>query len=572
MLNPQQQQAVRTIEGPVRIIAGAGTGKTRTLISRIAYLIEEKKVEPFKILALTFTNKAAHELNERLQKRNLPFVHAMTFHALAARLLRKFWNPDFTIITAKEQEEILKEIIGEREDWKEVIAEIEKIRNTSEGQDNYPDLQEIINKYHEQLADRNALDFTGLLTTLLKLWKEKPEILKECQNLYLYILVDEYQDVNSIQIEMVQKLSEPHQNICVVGDPDQTIYSWRGSHFKTIIEFAELYPKATTITLTKNYRNPPEILKGAENLIAHNPDRIEKQLEPAIEKTNQITFWESESESEQYEMLLNLLEKFLGSHSSMHMADSLDVNRKEDFRKLSDIALLYRTQGEGKKLNAELMKRGYPCQMSAPESFWEKRVIVEFLEGIESLREWSDIESDQKFSKWIREKINKFIESQELTKSKINRLSHLIPYSMAFDHLPVNEALTQFLDETRLEQEADNLMQADRINLLTLHAAKGLEFPIVMIFGLEEGSIPHKKLTDDPYWLAEERRLFYVGMTRATHELHIFCNKKKEGKNLERSRFLNEIGFENLIPEQLPEVKIRQIKKREIKKAQMKLF
>ena len=572
MLNPQQQQAVRTIEGPVRIVAGAGTGKTRTLVSRIAYLIEEKKVEPFKILALTFTNKAAHELNERLQKKGLPFVYAMTFHALAARLLRKFWNPDFTILTVKEQEEILKEITGESEDWKEVMAEIEKIRNTSGGQDDHPDLQEIINKYHQYLIEKNAIDFTGLLIKLLDLWKEKPEILKECQNLYLYILVDEYQDVNPLQIEIVHLLSELHKNLCVVGDPDQTIYSWRGSHFKTIIEFADLYPEATTITLTKNYRNPPEILKGAENLITHNPERIKKELEPTIDKNNKITFWESESEYQQHEMLFHLLEKLIGSHSDMHMADTLDVNRKEDFRKLSDIALLYRTQGEGKKLNAELMKRGYPCQMSAPESFWEKRVIVEFLEGIESLREWSDIESDQKFSKWIREKINKFIESQELTKSKINRLNHLIPYSIAFDHLPVNEALAQFLDEARLEQEADNLMQADRINLLTLHATKGLEFPIVMIFGLEEGNIPYKKLMDDPYWLAEERRLFYVGITRATHELHIFSNKKKEGKELKPSRFLDEIGFENLVPEQLPEVKIRQIKKREIKKAQMKLF
>ena len=591
MLNPQQQQAVKTTEGPVRIIAGAGTGKTHTLISRIAYLIKEKRIQPEKILALTFTNKAAHELSERLRKKELPSVHAMTFHALAARLLRKFWNPDlpalpdrqaggrqgFKILSQKEQEEILKEIIGKREDWKEVALEIEKMRinevlNTSEGGESILRLQAIIDQYHEQLADRNALDFTGLLTTLLDLWKKRPEILKECQSLYLYILVDEYQDVNALQIKIVQKLSGLYKNICVVGDPDQTIYSWRGSYAQSMMEFESLYPDTTSITLTKNYRNPPEILKGAEKLIAHNPQRVKKELEPTVNRINKITFWESESAYQQHEMLFHLLEKLIGSHSDMHMADQLDVNRKEDFGKLNDIAILYRTQGEGKKFNAELSKRGYPCQMSAPESFWEKRVIVEFLEGIENLKQWSDIESGQKFSKWIREKINKFIESQELTKAKINRLNHLISYCMAFDHLPINEALTQFLDETRMEQEADNLIQADKINLLTLHAAKGLEFPIVLILGLEEGNLPHKKLMDDPYWLAEERRLFYVGMTRATEQLHIFSNKKKEGKNLERSRFLNEIGSENLVPEQLPEIKIRQIKKREIKKAQMKLF
>jgi superfamily I DNA/RNA helicase len=257
----------------------------------------------------------------------------------------------------------------------------------------------------------------------------------------------------------------------------------------------------------------------------------------------------------------------------MHMADVLDINIDNGFRKFGDIAILYRTQSQGRYLYEQLMKRGYPCQMSVPDSFWEKREIVDFLEGVESLIEWTDIALiKDKFSEWIAYKINKFIESQHLTKLQVGRLERLIPHTVVFDHLPISEALTRLLDEARTVQDADNLAESDKINLLTLHAAKGLEFPVVMIFGLEEGNIPHKKLKDDPYWLAEERRLMYVGMTRASDALHIFSAKQDDGKILEPSRFLKEIGHENLIPGVIPEVKIRQIHKQEVKKAQMKLF
>jgi len=572
MLNSAQQQAVKITEGPVRIIAGAGTGKTHTLVSRVAYLIKEKGVRSEKILALTFTNKTAHELNERLQKKELPVATAMTFHALAARLLRKFWNPDFTIIGKKEQEEILKNILQphEQNNIKTILSEMDTLRNS--GRTGSGRIHEILKAYQEELIQKNALDFTGLLTGLLKMWEEQPETLAKCQNLYLYILVDEYQDVNPIQIKIIQKLAETHENLCVVGDPDQTIYSWRGARAETMTEFERLYPNAVSIALIKNYRNPPAILKGAEKLITYNQGRLKKPLQPTIQKSETITFWESENNFQQTEILFHLMEKYFGSHSAMHMADQLDSGRNSAFRKFDDIALLYRTQGQGRQLYEQLIKRGYPCQMSAPENFWERKEIIDFLEGIESLSQWTDIEDRQKFSKWIREKLTKFIESQNFTKIRINRLNHLVPYAMAYDHLPINEALIQFLDEARTEQEADNLIQTDKINLLTLHAAKGLEFPIVLIFGLEEGNIPHKKLMDDAYWLSEERRLLYVGMTRATHELHLFRTKSKKEKMLEPSRFLNEISSENLVPGKMPEIRIRQIKKREIKKAQMKLF
>ena len=551
MLNQQQQTAVTATTGPLRIIAGAGTGKTFTLIRRIAYLIEEKNIPAQQILALTFTNKAAHELIERLQKMGHPAVRAMTFHALAARFLRKFWNPDFIIVKDKEE--------------------------YSHPEYPHPEgAQSIVRLQGEGIQDVcHILDFDDLLTTLLELWNEKPDILQKCQQQFQYILIDEYQDVNENQIEIMRQLAEPHQNLCVVGDPDQTIYSWRGARAETMMEFEKLYPETTSITLTQNYRNPPNILMSAEQLIKHNPDRLEKHLKATLHRSDsdwyRVALWKSTHENEKYEMMFHILEQQLGSHSDMHMADQLDVNREEEFRSLSDIALLYRTQGEGKKLASQLAKRGYPYQMSAPESFWERKEIIDFLTEITKLTNIDNL-PDQKLSDWLREHLQNFINSQKLSTAKINRLNHLINYAMAFDHLDLPEALIQFLDETCLEQEADNLLEADRINLLTLHAAKGLEFPVVMIFGLEEGHIPHSKLKDDPYWLAEERRLLYVGMTRATEQLHLFSNQKANGKPLKNSSFLAEIGSENLTPAQLPDDRARQMKKREIRKSQMKLF
>ena len=433
-------------------------------------------------------------------------------------------------------------------------------------------LQSILNEYRKILSTKNAVDFTGLLETLLRIWSEKPDVLIKCQNLYVYIMVDEYQDVNSMQIKIMNKLAELHQNICVVGDPDQTIYSWRGARAETMTDFERMYKNVTSIALTKNYRNPPAILKGAEKLISHNIGRLKKPLQPVSSKVDPITLWESESVMQQTEVVYYLLDRFLGSIGSMHMADYLDSQRGDNFRRFGDIALLYRTKSQGKILYEQLSKRGYPCQLSAHTSFWETKEVIEFLEAIESLSKWTDIDSNKKFSKWISDKISKFAKSENLTKIRINRLNQLVPHAMVFDDLSISDAVIRFLDEARTEQEADNLIQTDKINLLTLHAAKGLEFPIVFILGLEDGNIPHKKCIDSSYWLGEERRLFYVGMTRATKELHILRNKKKEGRELPPSRFLNEVGSDNMVDGKMPEVKIRQIKRKEIKKSQMILF
>ena len=250
----------------------------------------------------------------------------------------------------------------------------------------------------------------------------------------------------------------------------------------------------------------------------------------------------------------------------MHRADDLDTFGDE-FRGFSDVAILYRTQHEGKKLAELLNKKGYPYQISSGEGFWERKEVRDFVEELEGLREGLMFEGE-KFSDFLAALIENFVESQKLREGHANRLRHLVSYALAFDGMDLDDAFSAFLDEVKLEQEADNLIFGDRINLLTLHASKGLEFPIVLIFGMEEGVIPSLRAEDD----SEERRLFYVGMTRAKEDLHLFYTKKRGDSIMDRSRFLKEIGTDNLFLQVLSEKRAEKLKKKEIKRAQMSLF
>jgi len=250
----------------------------------------------------------------------------------------------------------------------------------------------------------------------------------------------------------------------------------------------------------------------------------------------------------------------------------LDTKRDEEFLKFGDIAILYRTQAEGKRIAAELSKRGYPFQLSAPEVFWERREIVEILMHLDQLRFLQTYPEGIKFSDWLRERIDHSIELSKFTESQVAHIHMLVPHAMAYDSKPIQEALFEFLDEARTEQDIDNLIEADRISLLTLHSAKGLEFPVTMVVGLEEGNLPGKKSGEDAELMAEERRLLYVGMTRATRDLHLFFCTQKFSEILAPSRFLDEIGYSNMIFGKLPETKVRSIHRKEVKKAQMKLF
>lgn len=583
MLNDAQKQAVEHSDGPLRILAGAGTGKTRTVVSRVGHLLRTEQAKSHEILLLTFTNKSAHELNERLHKADLPRVHATTFHGLAAGLLRQFWQKDFTILSAKEQEELLRNILysQERDDLTNMVSDLNNVRQAAACEAPWPKLianttlerlSEIWHAYSRVLTEKKATDFTGLLTTVLELWRDQPAILEKCQTRYRFVHVDEYQDVSPIQIKLVERLTEPHKNLCVVGDPDQTIYSWRGAQADSLAQFLTTYPDATSITLTKNYRNPEPILKGAEALITHNEGREAKPLEATLTGETPITLWENTDEWRANESLFYLLEQFFGSHDHMVSADHLDTARKDGFRTFNDVAILYRTQAEGRLIAAHLAQKGYPYQQSSMLQFWEHRDVQGVLQKFLALREIGKLPEEETFSTWFREQLDEFIWHQSIPDSKQDRLQQLLPIAMAFDHLPLPEALDQFLNEADTAQEADNLVLADKINLLTLHAAKGLEFPIVLIMGLEEGHLPHKKLKDDPYWLAEERRLLYVGMTRAREQLHLFTTRKVDSKAMDPSRFIGEIGPENLTYGKLPEKRVTSSRRKQVKKAQVRMF
>lgn len=514
MLNEEQKQAVSYLEGPLRILAGAGTGKTHTLVERICNLIDSKKISQKKILVLTFTNKAVHELKTRLISRNYHNINVLTFHSLSARLLRKFWKEDFTI-------------------------------NDEE--------------------DPETLSFDDLLKKLLEIFENK-EILEQAQALFEYVMVDEYQDSNELQIKILNNLCEKHKNICVVGDSDQTIYSWRGANVDTMLKFAEIYPDAKTITLETNYRNPDKILKSAENLISHNSNRLKKSLKAIKIEDTSTNLWIAKDSFEHSEMIIHLLESLLGSNSSMIDADNLDIGHDNHKYSFGDIAIMYRTQEQGKKIARILEAKGYPFQRSAMECFWESSEIKQFCDELEQLKKMEEFKGELKFSSWLKDRIDNFIEAKDLPVLKQNKLKILISFAIAFDGIPVKEALNSFIDERDTALEQDNLTNPDVLQLLTFHAAKGLEFPVVIIEGLQEGIIPYKKSIIDPYFLEEERRLLYVGMTRAKDNLHLLINTR----NGEQSRFIKEIKEFQILS--LPEHRILRLKKRKLKKAQMRMF
>jgi DNA helicase II / ATP-dependent DNA helicase PcrA len=568
MLNASQKQATQITEGPLEIIAGAGTGKTQALVSRITELINSNKAQPDEILVLTFTNKAAHELNDRLRK-DSKAVRATTFHGLAAGVLRKFWKQNFSIISVAQQEEMVRDILysQERDELTAMVNDLNNVRMSAACKASWPILQantkitrlgEIWQAYNRALEARGAVDFTGILTTLFSLWTEDADLLQQCQDQFRYVMVDEYQDINPIQSAIVQKLVESHRNICVVGDPDQVIYSWRGARINTMDFFKDLYPDAQIVTLTQNHRNPATILKGADNLISHAEHRTPRTLEPTIGGEQPIMLWESTDEWQQNEMLFHLLDQYIAG---------------DEERSFGDIAILYRTHAQGRMIAAHLDKKNYPFQRAAMPHFWENKDLKRLIEKLTAVQKLAILPKEEIiFSDWFRTQIEEFIWHQSIPEKKAKLLLQLLPHAKAFDHYPLMEAVNHFLDEANTAQDADNVFNSGRINLMTLHAAKGLEFPVVLIVGLEEGYLPHKDMKDDPYWLAEERRLLYVGMTRATKQLHLFTSRKMDSNLLEPSRFLGEIGAESLSYGRLPERGTINTELTQMRKDQMKMF
>ncbi|EKD49363.1 MAG: hypothetical protein ACD_63C00170G0003 [uncultured bacterium] len=623
-LNKEQIEAVKAISGPVLIIAGAGSGKTRTLAHRVAYLIS-KGVKPWNILAVTFTNKAANEMKERvikilkIDKKNyfyskMPVIG--TFHSVCARILRQEvgvigFDSNFLIYDTTDQlgavRKVMRELGINTKDYnpRAVLGMISSAKNELIGPEGYEEsadghIQELVSRiyfgYRKLLEDNNALDFDDLLMKTVQIFEKYPQFLKKYQKKFQHILVDEYQDTNHAQYVIVNLLAKGHRNICVVGDDAQAIYSWRGADIRNILEFERDYPNAKVFKLEQNYRSTKNILNAARKVIEENINKKDKNL------------WTNNVEGEKvkaYEAIDEMDEAMFVLEKAKVRSQKAKVKVKSQKFTFSDMAVLYRTNAQSRVLEEALLSEGIPYRIVGALRFYERKEIKDMLAylrvvasdrdfmsfrriasggektldaverflreeksiigGIEKLRSkyqknvQSPVSSFSRFKKSFKkldELKNVLEESRKFLKN--NTVSGLVDFvarksgykKMLLDGTLEGEArwenvcelksvaskyskgakeLEKFLEEVALVQDTDNYDEnTDAMTLMTLHAAKGLEFPIVFICGMEEGLFPHARSYIDPEQMEEERRLCYVGMTRAKSELYLLCASSRK--------------------------------------------
>lgn len=629
-LNDKQREAVLQTEGPLLIIAGAGSGKTKALTHRIAYLIEEKKVMPEEILAVTFTNKAASEMKERVQhlltgsQRTLPVMG--TFHSICVRLLRKHvhvlgYENTFTIYDSADQLAVMKRIfkargINEKNcNPRAVLGAISNAKNelitpeTFMGQAEGTFMETVASLYpiyQRELRQAGALDFDDLIMKTVELFQSHQDILLRYQQGFRYICVDEYQDTNHAQYVLVTLLAALHKNICVIGDDWQSIYSWRGANIRNILSFEEEYADAKVIKLEQNYRSTQVIVQAANAVVRNNSERTDKELWSDKEGDHAITVLESGNEREEAEKVLQNMMQLL----------------QEPGTRLADFVMLYRTNAQSRILEEACMRHGMPYKIVGGVKFYERKEIkdvlaylrltlnprdnVSFLRivnvparkiGAKTLEELSKI--SQQVQEPLLPSINYVAESMDIGsgakralqdfaalmmqlreankefpasgvikhilrlagyedylkdgteegEERLKNVQELISVATKYDNLEPGIALATFLEEVALVSDLDDFQdEDDAITLMTLHASKGLEFPFVYMVGLEEGLFPSSRSTLDPKDLEEERRLMYVGMTRAKDRLFLsFCNYRTlygTSHGAIPSRFLDEIPEE----------------------------
>lgn len=603
-LNPQQCQAVTHINGPLLVMAGAGSGKTKVLTSRIAYLISQN-IAPHNILAITFTNKAAQEMKDRiatlLPHKQTPFIG--TFHSLCTFILRTEQYPfaRFAIYDTNDQLQLIKDIIKEdgSQDafspygYKDYIS---KIKNgLSYDATDYSlfiqSAQHIYQRYQEKLILHHALDFDDLLVHVLQLFNKKPETLSKYQNRFTHIMVDEYQDTNTLQYQLVSALARKHNNLCVVGDADQAIYAWRGADFKNILSFENDYPNTKIIKLEENYRSTQTILDAAHHIIKKNTLRKEK------------TLWTNRVGGEKIN-----IHSYQDQYEEANATIECAITLSKQGTALRDMVILYRTNAQSRALEEACLARSVPYRVIGAFRFYERKEIkdiisyLRFIEsphdilslrriintpprGLASINELLTHIEKNGFNNDLlligtprkRSSIKRFIELIETlrkeknkkkvsifiqhvvketgylhyindgfadSKERIENISELINIAQEFDHYG-SDGLQKFLESVALIQESDNYdKNSNAINLMTVHAVKGLEFSIVFITGLEEGIFPHSR-SQDLASLEEERRLCYVGFTRAKDKLFLsFVKTRKQfGNSIHNtpSRFLFDI-------------------------------
>lgn len=654
-LNDMQKLAVTTTEGPVLVLAGAGSGKTKALVSRAAYLLQEKRVSPGNLLAITFTNKAAREMQERMEKITGFSVQNMwvgTFHGICLRILRREskyteYDSNFVIYDDNDQQILLKNIIKQMglsdKEYapRAVSSEISHAKNillTPEGYDAEITTEwentvgAIYREYAKKMVEANALDFDDLIMKVIELFDKHPERLEFYQKRFQYILVDEYQDTNYAQYRLIQQLAGGHRNVCAVGDPDQSIYSWRGADISNILNFEKDYPECQVIKLEQNYRSTKNILEAANNVISHNLQRKPKNLWTEAEAGELIDYHELPDDASE----------------GTYVVESIAMNRSQENRQFKDYAVIYRTHTQARVIEDALIKFGYPYKIYGGLRFYERKEIKDTLAylrvlvnpgddlslariinepkrsigntTLEKLRLYADsvgyhlydtLHDEQALalvSSAARKHIAQFYEMMEDLRSKVSEqtipeLLDNLWISIGYrEHLEKNDATTaeakienlkefvaaavefeqncatamaaaearrespdydemldslddklptleNFLAQISLATDMDNWNEDDgAVTLLTMHATKGLEFPVVFMVGMEEKIFPHSRSYLDENEMEEERRLCYVAMTRARERLYMTGAVRRnvfgQYEQMRPSRFIDEIPNE----------------------------
>ncbi|NGX39144.1 MAG: ATP-dependent DNA helicase PcrA [Chlamydiae bacterium] len=621
-LNAQQVKAAEHVEGPMLVIAGAGSGKTRIVTYRIAHLLEIG-VPAEEVLAVTFTNKAADEMRSRIQKLTGKAILATTFHSLGARILRESISPlgyqsHFAIFDEDDSEKVLKECFKERH-IKEERGTLKTIRKgISHAKNNMaeeseltkedPLLADLYSLYQKKLREYNALDFDDLLFLTVRLFEQEPEILERYQNTWNFILVDEYQDTNQAQYHLLQLLSGKHKNVFAVGDPDQSIYSWRGANIENILKFEKDYPNAEVVPLEQNYRSTTHILTGANQLIENNESRYEKNLWSERGEGEKIGFYLCESERDEVTFVLERLYHH-------HYRENVP---------LSECVIFYRTHFQSRAFEDALLKENIPYIIIGGISFYMRREIKDILAFLRIATHESDFLSftrtlslnkrgigpatlakiricagehlihgceqiltgqrELKLSQRQREGLREYVETVQQIQHLIHtqkpideiidgtiqktgyhnllkenpdteedrkgNLDELISKAVEWEEENEGGTLTEFLEELFLKSHQDTTHQTDALRLMTLHNGKGLEFHTVFVVGMEEELFPHANALGNFQALEEERRLCYVGMTRARDQLYLSSARTRylwgTLRPMRPSRFLSEIPEEHL--------------------------
>ena len=593
-LNLEQKKAVLQTEGPVIILAGAGSGKTRVLTYKVMYLMLEKNIDPSNILMVTFTNKAATEMKERVlrflanHKSHFQSPTIATFHSLCAKILRIEGKhiglpPEFAIYDTPDQVDTIKEAMEQlnisTKEYKpsSILASISQAKNELISESEYSKyargyFQEKVAKiypiYQKALQENHSLDFDDLLSKTVFLFENNPEILAKYQNRFRYILIDEYQDTNRAQYTLTKKLAKRWNNICVVGDFSQSIYSWRGADFTNLTRFKEDFKSTKTFALSQNYRSTQKILDAASSVISKNTTHPVLKLWTENPQGEEVMIYEARNEQQEVEFIIQKIEE---------LKFTAHKNKKEF--KFSDIAVLYRTNAQSRVLEEVFLHNSIPYVLIGGTRFYERKEIKDVLSYLRNLDNKNDKISLKRIEKIGKRKMEKFLEfsrkrdsdaSEQKTIDILDDVLKQTEYLKLYDENDDDDTerlenikelrsvalnfpdLTDFLENVSLvEQEyVQDKNAKDAVTLMTLHAAKGLEFPYVFMVGMEEGIFPHSRSLMDKNELEEERRLCYVGMTRAKERLFLTYARKRIffGQRVSNiiSRFILELP-ENII-------------------------